>query len=63
MNFMQIRIEFLLKKHGTLRQVAEKTGISHGYLCKLHRGENHFPSDDVLEKLGLKRTITYALIK
>ena len=63
MNFVQIRIDFLLKKHGTLRQVAEKTGISHGYLSKLHRGENHFPSEDVLEKLGVKRMITYALIK
>jgi transcriptional regulator with XRE-family HTH domain len=52
----------LAEQHGSLRAVAEATGIGASYLSRLASGEKTEPSDEVLRKLGLRRVVTYELI-
>ena len=44
----QIRKE----KHMTLKEIAEKTEISIGYLCHLELGTRTNPSTEILEKIA-----------
>ncbi len=47
---------------GSLRAYAESVGIDVGYLSRLASGEKDNPSDEVLEKLGLRKTVVYTTI-
>lgn len=60
---MQIktRIDQLVHKHGTLRGAARATGVDVGYLSRLRKGSKAQPSDEVLERLGLQRVVSYRL--
>lgn len=44
----------------TLRELAEKVGISAGYLCHLENGTRKNPSTELMEKISkvLKKTVT-----
>jgi hypothetical protein len=54
---LQGRIDELMVKHGGLRPAARVLQMNAGYLQRLWSGEKDNPSDDVLRKLGLKRTV------
>lgn len=60
---LSARIAFEVEICGSLQRVAKELGIDVGYLSRLARGEKTNPSDEVLEKLGLERTVTYTPIK
>jgi transcriptional regulator with XRE-family HTH domain len=57
------RINVLVKRHGSLRAVARVTGIDVGYLSRLRAGERVRPLKDTLRRLGLKRVVTYELLR
>ncbi len=48
----------LMKEHGTLRATAKVLGISFTYFWRLKQGDATNPSDETLQKLGLKRSAT-----
>ncbi|MBW1855447.1 MAG: helix-turn-helix transcriptional regulator [Deltaproteobacteria bacterium] len=52
---MQELSKYLKKLRGemSIRQVAEKTGISNAYLSQLERGKRDNPHPDVLKKLAM----------
>ena len=52
-------IERLQFVHGGLRKAAKALDIDPSYLCRLRNGEKQNPSDDILEKLKIKRIITF----
>lgn len=60
---LSARIAFEVELHGSLQRVAKELGIDVGYLSRLARGEKTNPSDEILEKFGLERTVTYTPIK
>lgn len=47
---------------GSLRAYANSLGIDVGYLSRLASGEKDNPSEEVLEKLGLRKTVVYTTI-
>ena len=56
----QNRIKFYREKQGmTMKEIAEKSGISTGYLCHLEKGRRANPSMEVMEKIAkaLHKTI------
>ena len=55
------RIDELCEKHGSLRKAAKAVDVDFGYLSGLRSGEKNNPSDNTLEKLGLKKVVTYVL--
>lgn len=55
----QLAVERLRKKHGSLRKAAQICGIPAPSLCRIKLGR-YEPSDTVLAKLGLVRTIIYS---
>ena len=57
------RIEQLQKQHGGLRAAARAVGMSASYMIRLRDGEKIEPSMRLLQKLGLKKKVTYARIK
>ena len=60
---IQDRIEELVKQHGGLRAVARVTEIDAGYLSRLRSGEKVNPNKDKLRRLGLKRVVSYELLR
>ena len=60
---LQERIEQLVERHGSLRAVARVVEIDAGYLSRLRTGEKLNPSKDKLRRLGLRRMVSYELIK
>jgi hypothetical protein len=60
---IQERIDELVAQHGSLRAVGRVTEIDAGYLSRLRSGEKVCPEKDKLRRLGLRRVVTYALIK
>lgn len=50
------RLRALVKERGTARAAAAAMGVSEVYVHDLLRGQRRF-SDNILEKLGLRRTI------
>lgn len=57
------RIEQLIETHGGLRAAADAIGIDMGYLSRLRHGHKDNPQSDTLERLGLRRVVTYELVK
>ena len=57
------RIAQLAARHGSLRALADAAGINASYLSPLASGEKTEPSDEVLQKLGLRRVVTYAAVR
>ncbi len=57
------RIDELVAKHGSLRAVARVTEIDVGYLSRLRAGEKVNPEKDKLRSLGLRRVVSYELLK
>lgn len=47
------------------RDAANAIGVDHGYLHRLANGQAFNPSEDVLAKMGIRRTetISYKLVK
>ena len=43
---------YRLEQNMTLRTLAEKTGISAGYLCHLEKGTRKNPSTNVMENIS-----------
>ncbi len=60
---LQERIDALVEQHGSLRAVARVTEIDPGYLWRLRTGEKVNPEADKLRRLGLRRVVTYELVK
>lgn len=56
-SLLQQRIAELVEQHGSLRAAAPAMGVSHVYLHRLGTGEMSNPSDELLSKLRLRRTI------
>jgi len=59
MTEVQRAAERLVKFYGGIRPAARATGLDHGYLYHLLRGNKSNPSDDVLSKLGIERRVTF----
>lgn len=57
------RIAFEVELTGSLQGVARDLDIDCGYLSRLASGEKTNPSDEVLAKLGLEKTVIYTPIK
>jgi len=53
------RINKLVAKHGSLRNVAKITAVEPAYLSRLRSGKKFWPSAAVLKRLGLKRISIY----
>jgi hypothetical protein len=53
----------LIKKHNGVRAAARATGLDAGYLVRLRDGLKINPGDDVLEKLGINRRVTYTRLR
>lgn len=57
------RIDDLVIVHGSLRTLGELLDIDYSYLSRLRSGDKDDPSDAVLSRLGLKRTVIYERLK
>lgn len=57
------RIEQLVQQHGSLRAVGRVTEIDPGYLSRLRAGEKVNPEKDKLRRLGLRRVVSYELLR
>jgi hypothetical protein len=55
------RIEQLIDRHGSLRNVARVTGVEVGYLSRLRAGEKINPLKETQRRLGVRRVVTYEL--
>lgn len=53
------RIAELASHHGSLRSAATALGCDAGYLSRLSRGEKTEPCDELVERMGLRRVVTY----
>ena len=53
------RITELIEQHGSLRGAASALYCDYSYLSRLHAGWKANPSDELLERMGLRRVITY----
>lgn len=57
MSALSVLVQQRLRQYDSLRDAARKLGIGHVYLHRLASGEQSNPSDEVLSKLGITRTI------
>ena len=53
------RIEELAEQYGSVKEVANRLGVNATYLHRLANGSKTSPSEDVIEKLGLRRIVSY----
>jgi hypothetical protein len=49
----------LIERHGGLRAAARVLEVDASYLSRLKSGEKDDPSDSMVRKLGLQRTVIY----
>lgn len=56
---LEARIAALVELHGSLRAAAKSLDCDVGYLSRLARGEKLEPSSALLERMDLKRVVTY----
>lgn len=59
MNLLQRRLKDLVEQHGSIRAVGVVLQTDHAYLWRLLKGQKAHPDDSLLQKLGLRRVITY----
>lgn len=52
-------VRALVKVYGGLNAAARGLKIDAGYLSRLQSGEKHEPSDEVLQKMGVRRVVAY----
>ena len=57
MSALAVLVQQRLRQFDSLRDASRKLGIGHVYLYRLASGKQANPSDDVLRKLGITRTI------
>ena len=57
MNALSVLVQQRLRQYDSLRDAARKLGIGHVYLHRLATGKKTNPSEEVLSKLGITRTI------
>lgn len=57
------RICELLRAHGSLREVGCLLGIDYTYLYRMFSGEKLNPSEETLNKLGLRKIVSYERTK
>jgi len=57
-----IAVEDLQVQHGSIRSVSRVLNIDSAYLCRMLSGEKVNPSDVVLRKLKIKKTVDYEII-
>lgn len=57
------RIGQLVEQHGSLRAAARVTQIDYSYLSRIATGEKTAPSDFVLRRLGLRKSVVYEFTK
>lgn len=60
---LQDHIERLVRKYGSLREVAKRVRLDHAYLYRLKIGEKTMPSTCALKRLGLERQSHYRIVK
>jgi hypothetical protein len=60
---LQDRVRQLVELHGGLRAAELFTDLDAGYLRRLLDGEKINPKKYVLDRLGVRRVITYELLK
>ena len=60
---LQERINELVVQHGSLRAVARVTEFDVSYLSRLRSGEKANPEKVMLRRLGLRRVVSYEMIK
>jgi DhnA family fructose-bisphosphate aldolase class Ia len=60
---LQERIDALVAQYGSLRAVARVTAIDAGYLSRLRSGEKVNPDKLKLKRLGLRRVVSYEVLK
>ena len=61
MNMLQQRISDLAKAHGSAHAAARAVHIAPAHISRMANNMVDYPSEAVLDKLGLCRTVTYAL--
>ncbi len=57
------RIDELVTRHGSLRNVALVLKTDAGYLSRLRSGEKHTPSSALVKRMGLRQVLSYERIK
>ena len=57
MSALSVLVQQRLRQYDSLRDAARKLGIGHVYLHRLATGKQTNPSEEVLNKLGITRTI------
>ena len=60
---LQERIDELVVQHGSLRALARVMECSPPYICRLRSGVTKNPGPAVLRKLGLRRVVSYEVLK
>jgi hypothetical protein len=61
MNMLTKKINQLITQHGGLRAAARYLGVSAPYLGRLKEGKYDKPSKEILDKLGIERTVLYTV--
>jgi hypothetical protein len=56
-------VEKVITRHGGLRAASRALGIQASYLCRLRHGSKSNPSDKILRKLGLTKSIEYEMVR
>lgn len=60
---LEQRVKELVERHGSLRAAGRVVQLDPAYLHRLASGEKAAPSKDVLQRLGLRRIVTYEPLK
>ena len=60
MNEVQSAVDTLVTHYGSYRSAAEAIGVNYAYLWRLGKGKKIAPSDEVLKKLGLVKSVVYS---
>lgn len=58
----RLRTLMIIHDVDTYRELGQKLGIDFGYLHHLANGTKTNPSDTILQKLGMKKVVTYELL-
>ena len=63
MSLLSETVSALVVRHGSYRAAGKVLGVSHAYLHMLALGEKDNPSEALLRKLNLRRTVTVTYTK